>query len=130
MASTMRATNIMARLLDHRPEYESYEAFSRRVDLPYTMTVNGLNKRNDVPTGLFYFFCKVFGYQIIVYNPNPPPGLSKSYILGDKDMPYKPREDRNRISIRKDRYNNTIYRAVRHYKRRSVGFRKVKKEKS
>ena len=128
MKETMRATNIMARFLDQRPEYESYEAFSRRVGLPYTLTVNGLNKRNDVPTGLFYFFCKIFGYQIIVYNPNPPRGLNKSYILGEKDLPYTPRENRHRISIRKDKYNNTVYRAVRHYKRRSVGFKKVSKD--
>jgi len=127
MAETMRATNIMARMLDHRPEYESCEAFSRRNDLPYTMTVNSLNKRWDIPVGLFYRFCKIFGYQIIVYNPNPPKGLSKTYIVGARDIPLKPREDRNRVTITRDKYNNTIYRATRKYKKRSAGFTKVGK---
>ena len=63
----IRAKDILTRLIDSRPDNESYEEFARRVNLPRTITVEGLNKRRDVTSALMYRIAKAFGYQLLFY---------------------------------------------------------------
>ena len=125
MYKTMRATNILARFINKRPEYESCEAFSRRVGLPNTITVDLLNKRSDVYVGLAFQIAKAMGYQIMFYNPNPPDGLEKCYIVGEKDDKVKPRELKRGYTVHRDSYNNDIYRSVRKYRKKKKTFKRV-----
>lgn len=115
---TMRAIDVVAKLIDGRPDEETYEAFSRRVGLPSTLSVNSLYERNDINTGLLYQIAKAFGYQIMIYNPNPPDGLEKCYIVGDKRCKVKPRERKRKMHYSRDTYNNEIYRQKRKYERK------------
>lgn len=120
MYKTMRAANILARFINKRPEHESAEGFSRRVGLPTTVTVDMLNKRNDVYVGLAYQIAKAFGYQIMFYNPNPPEGLEKCYVVGETKNQVKPREQKRGYTVRRDPYNNNLYRSVRKYKKKKT----------
>lgn len=120
MKKGIRATYIAARLINNRPDYESYEAFSRRVGLPYTMTVDNLMKRKDITIGLLYRICKVFGYQIIIYNPKAPKGLDSMYVVGTETSPIAPRELKGSYHVKRDVYTGEIYRSVRKYKRRKT----------
>ena len=127
MAKFMRAKDIVARFINARPDYESCEAFSRRVGLPMTITVEGMRNRMDIPTGLLYQVCRAFGYQIMIYNPNPPEGLEKCYIVDKRYCPVKPREEKKgKLHVTRDSYTNEIFRATRKYKRKKKGFVKVK----
>lgn len=125
MNKCMRAKDILARFIDSRPEYESAEAFSRRIGLPKTFTVESLMKKRDINTGLLYQICRAFGYQIMIYNPNPPEGLEKCYILDSKHCPLVPRERRNKLHVTRDPYTNELFRAVRKYKRKEKKYKKV-----
>ena len=118
MKKGIRATYIAARLINSRPDYESYEAFSRRVGLPCTLTVEGLLNRKDITVGLLYRICKVFGYQIIVYNPKAPKGLDTMYVVGTEKSPIAPRELKGSYHVRRDQYTGEILRTVRKYKKR------------
>lgn len=118
MVKTMRATYIVANLLNGRPEFESAEAFSNRIGLSYTLDVDRLNKRKDVVVGLLYRVAKALGYQVIVYNPNPPKGLEKMYVVGENKAPVLPREHTGIHKLRRDTYTGTIYRVPRKYKKR------------
>lgn len=122
MTKRMRATYIVANLLNGRPEYESVEAFSQRIGLSYTLDVNRLNKRQDIVTGIFYRVCKALGYQIIVYNPNPPKGLEKMYVVGEEKATVLSREHTGFHKLRRDTYTGDIYRVPKKYKRK---FKKV-----
>lgn len=125
MAKPMRATYIIANLLNGRPENESLEAFSTRIGLTYTLDVDRLNRRKDIVTGIFYRVCKALGYQIIVYNPNPPKGLEKMYVVGERKATVLPREYTGIHKIRRDSYTGAIYRVPRTYKKKK--FKKVSK---
>lgn len=118
MKKRIRATYIAARLINSRPDFESYEAFSRRVGLPFTMTVDSLTKRKDITVGLLYRICKVFGYQIIVYNPKPPQGLDSMYVIGTAKSPIAPRELKGSYHVRRDAYTGEIFRTVRQYRKK------------
>ena len=126
MAKSMRAKDIVARFLNARPDDESIDAFCRRLGLPRTITVDKLRNRRDIPTGLLYQVCRAFGYQIMIYNPNPPEGLEKCYIVDKKFSPVKPREEkRSKVRVTYDTYDNGVYRAVRKYKRKRKDFKRV-----
>ena len=130
MAKIMRATDIAARLVDARPEYESADEFTRRARLPSKISVDVLNRRRDIGVGLLYQICKVFGYQIMIYNPRPPEGLNQCYIVGERKSPIRPREKRdkqNKVRYSRDPYNNQFFKAVRKYKRKKKNFVKVEK---
>lgn len=118
MKKGIRATYIAANLINNRPEYESYEAFSRRVGLPFTVTVDSLMKRKDIAAGMLYRICKVFGYQIIVYNPKPPKGLNQMYVIGEGKSKIMPREHKGVFRTVRDSYTGEIFRAARKYKRK------------
>lgn len=120
----IRATDIAARLIESRPEYESCEELARRAGFVQPLTVTSLNRRKDIGVGLLYQVCKAFGYQIIIYNPNPKGGLEKMYVVGEKHAPIKPREQKNKMHISRDPYNNKLFRTVRKYKKRK-GFKQV-----
>lgn len=123
----MRATDIAARLIDARPEYESCEELARRAGFVQPLTVTSLNRRKDIGVGLLYQVAKAFGYQVIVYNPNPPEGLKSMYVVGEEHIPVKAREQRNKVHISRDPYNNKLFRAVRKYKKRKgVKFVEIK----
>lgn len=118
MAKGIRATYIAANLLNNRPDYESCEAFSRRVGLPFTVTPDSLMNRRDIAVGMLYRICKVFGYQIIVYNPKPPQGLKQMYVIGEGRMKVMPREHKGIFRTVRDNYTGEIFRAARKYKRK------------
>ena len=119
MSKCFRATHILARLLNERPDDgESLTAFNMRNGLPRTLTVTGLCKQDDIRFGLAYRIAKVFGYQIIFYNPNAPQGLEKMYVVGEKKSPIVPREHRGIHKLKKDEYTNTLYRVPRTYKKK------------
>lgn len=114
----IRANYIAAILLNSRPDYESWDEFCRKHNLPYSTTVESLKNRMDIKMGLLYRIAKIFGYQIIVYNPNPPKGLEKMYVVGEEKCPIMPREQRRLTHIKKDEYTGEIYRVVRKYKKK------------
>lgn len=114
----MRATDILARLMNSKPVEESAEAFSRRVGLPYALTVDKLNKRKDIGAGLLYQICKAFGYQIMIYNPRPPKGLKTCYVVGKKHIPCLPQEYKGKYKLKRDAYTNEVYRVPRKYKKK------------
>ena len=114
----MRATDIMARLIDSRPEGESFESFSHRAGLPYTLTTEKLNNKRDICVGLLYKLCKAFGYQIMIYNPKPPKGLKTCYVVGRKHIPCQPRELKGKYRLKRDAYTNEVYRVPRAYKKK------------
>ena len=118
MKKGIRATYIAANMINRRPDYESCEAFSRRVGLPFTVTPDSLMKRKDITTGMFFRICKVFGYQIIVYNPKPPQGLNQMYVVGEGKMTILPREYKGVFRTVKDNYTGEIFRVARKYKRK------------
>lgn len=120
----IRAKYIAGRMIEARPEHESAEGLAKRAGFPFTMTVKSLEKRKDLEVGLFYQICKAFGYQIIVYNPNPPKGLEKTYVVGEGESPVTPRERKNKVHYTRDAYNNQLFRSVRKYKRHKE-YRKV-----
>lgn len=119
MPKSMRANYIAARLLNGRPDGESYETFAIKHKLPLNMSIKRLCNRRDVPCGLLYRICRALGYQVIVYNPNPPEGMDKMYVLGEAKRPIAPREYKGVHSLRKDSYTNTIYRVPRKYKKKA-----------
>ena len=122
----IRAKDILTRFIDARPDGESYADFSKRIGLPRTVTVESLNNRRDVPSGLMYRIAKAFGYQILFYNPNPPEGLEKIYTVGVKSAPIKERERRNKVKVIRDSYTGEKFRVVRKYKKKKkVILRKV-----
>lgn len=125
MKYSMRAKDICARFIDSRPDYESNEALSHRIGLTRTVSVDSLNKRSDIPTGLLFQICKGFGYSIMIYNPNPPEGLQKCYIVDSKKKEIKPREKRNRFVFKRDSYTGEVYRSVRKYKKHGKKFIKI-----
>ncbi len=127
MLKPMRATDIAARLIEARPEWESAEEFTRRVHLPSKVSVDILNRRKDIGVGLLYQICKAFGYQIMIYNPNPPEGLRQCYVIGEKKSPIKPREKKGDVHYTRDAYNNQFFRATRKYKRKKGFVKLVKK---
>ena len=118
MNNCMRAKDIIARFIDSRPAGESCEQFSRRVGLRNTLTVEEINGRKDLYTGLVYQIARVFGYQIIFYNPNPPEGLSKTYVVGEKRSQIRPREETKKVRYTVDTYDGKVYRFVRKYKKK------------
>lgn len=120
----MRAIYIAARLIEARPEHETVEELARRAGFPCTVSIGYLEKRQDIKVGLLYQIAKAFGYQIIVYNPNPPKGLEKMYVVGDEKAPVIPRERKCKVHYTRDTYNNQKFRATRKYKRKK-GFVKV-----
>lgn len=126
MAKSMRAKDIVSRFINARPDYESCEAFCRRIGLPTTLTIEKLRVRRDITTGLLYQLCKAFGYQIMIFNPDPPEGLEKCYIIDKKYCPVRPREERqSRLHVTRDSYTNEIFRATRKYKRHKKTMKKV-----
>lgn len=114
----MRATYIMARLINSRPEGESFTRFADRIGIPRELTVKKLCEKNDVVTGWLYRVCKAFGYQIIAYNPNPPAGLEKMYVIGEEKRPIVPKEHKGYYHAKKDKYTNEIFRVPRTYKKK------------
>ena len=126
MTKSMRAKDIVSRFINARPDYESCEAFCRRIGLPTTLTVEKLREKRDITTGLLYQICKAFGYQIMIFNPNPPEGLEKCYIIDKKYAPVKPREGKKtKMHITRDSYTNEIFRVTRKYKRNKKTMKKV-----
>ena len=126
MAKTsMRAKDIVSRFLDTKPEYESIETFCHRIGLPRTISIEKLRKRRDITTGLLYQICKAFGYQVMIYNPKPPEGLEKCYIVDKKYCPLPKKEKKKQMTVMRDTYTNEVYRAVRKYRRKKKGFKRV-----
>lgn len=118
MKKCIRATYIAARLINGRPEDETFDAFAKRIGISRTLTVKRLCDMEDIKCGLLYRICKAFGYQIMIYNPNPPEGLEQMYVVGKDKCPIPPREHKGYYGLRKDAYTNTIYRVPRKYKKR------------
>jgi len=121
----IRAKDILTRLIDSRPDGESYEEFSHRIKLRRTVTIESLNNRRDVTSGLMYRIARAFGYQILFYNPNPPKGLDKIYTVGVKKSPIKPRERKNTVRVIRDDYTGEKFRIVRKYKKKKKTIRRV-----
>lgn len=117
MAKGMRMTYILARMLNNILDNEPYEYFAVRHGLPRSLSVKKLCNMDDIKCGLAYRIAKAFGYQLIVYNPNPPEGLDKMYVVGEAKCPIAPREYLGRNKLRKDEYTNTIYRVPKKYKK-------------
>ena len=122
----LRAKDILTRLVDARPDEESYAEFSSRIGLSKSLSVESLNKRRDVTSGLMYRIAKAFGYQILFYNPNPPQGLEKIYAVGVKKSPVKARDNRNTVKTFRDSYTGEKFRVTKRYKRKRKGFVEVK----
>ena len=118
MKKCIRATDIVARLIESRPDYESYEELARRAGLISTLTPKTLEKRNDIGVGLLYRVCKAFGYQVIIFNPNPPKGLEKAYVVGEERSPVTPKVKPGSVHVSRDPYNNQLFRSTRKYKRK------------
>lgn len=125
MIKSMQAKDIIARMLDKRPEEESCEQFCRRIGLETTFTVTLLNKRKDIYTGIAYRIAKALGYQMMFYNPNPPEGMAKCYIVDNKRSPINPREERRTNHYRVDTYGNGIFKYSRKYKKKKPKMKKV-----
>ncbi len=121
----IRAKDILARLIDARPDEESYSEFSKRIGSSKIITVEDMNRRKDVTSGWMYRIAKAFGYQILFYKPNPHNGLEKIYTIGEKRAPIKAREKKSQARITVDTYTGQKYRYVRKYKRKKKGFVKV-----
>ena len=126
MKKRIRATDIVARFLEARPDYESYSEFSRRAGLISTLTPTSLKKRNDVGVGLLYKVAKAFGYQVIVFNPNPPKGMEKAYVVGEGHAPIEPKKKTDDVKVKRDPYNDQLFRSTRKYKRTKSKFTRVK----
>lgn len=125
MKKCIRATDIVARLIEARPDYESYNEFARRAGLATTLTPTILNRRKDIGVGLLYRVAKAFGYQVIIFNPNPPKGMEKAYVVGEGKAPIKPRVKDDSVHVRRDPYNNQLFKATRKYKRKRTKFTRV-----
>ena len=117
MKKCIRATDIVARLIEARPDWESYEELARRAGLISALTPKILEKRGDLGVGLLYRICKAFGYQVIVFNPNPPRGLEKAYVVGEEKSPVTPRVRPGSVHVSRDPYNNQLFRSTRRYKK-------------
>ena len=117
MITQMRAKDLVARLLNKRADYESCKAYSDRLKLPFTLTYGRLFKMRDMTVGLFYQILKGNGYVLMAYNPNPPEGMSKTYIINNTYAPVKPKERDKKIVVRKDPYTNELFRKKRRYKK-------------
>ena len=118
MAKGMRATYILARMLNSLPDNEPYEVFAPKHGLSRVLSVKRLCNMEDIKCGLAYRIAKAFGYQIIFFNPNPPEGLEKAYVVGEKKSPIAPKEYLGKNRLRKDEYTNTIYRVPNKYKKK------------
>lgn len=116
MIKHMRAKDFIARLLNKRPDYESYTAYSRRLGLPFILSFNRLLKMNDVETGLLYQVSKERGYQIMAYNPNPPEGMASCYIIDTTYAPIKERKEK-KVRVYRDPYTNQLFRRKRRYRK-------------
>ncbi len=125
MIRSMQAKDIIARMLDKRPEEESCEHFCRRIGLETTYTVTELSKRKDIYTGIAYRIAKAFGYQLMFFNPNPPEGMAKCYVVDNKRSPIKPREEKRKDRVSVDTYGNGIFKYARKYKRKKKSMKKV-----
>lgn len=125
MIKSMQVKDIVARMLDKRPEEESCEHFCRRIGLETTYTVRELGKRKDIYTGIAYRIAKALGYQMMFYNPNPPEGMAKCYVVDNKRCPIQPREEKrqNRYSV--DTYGNGVFKYSRKYKKKKPKLKKV-----
>ena len=122
----VRAPYLLAHLINNRPEYESCEEFSHRIGLTYTLDTDRVMKRSDVGCGLMYRVAKVFGYQLILYNPKPPKDMESIYVIGEGKMRIMPRERKGKYQLKKDAYTGEIYRVPRKYKKQR--FIKVEKK--
>ena len=122
----MRAKDILTRLIDSRPDGESYGELSQRIGLSKTVSVESLNNRRDVTSGLMFRIAKAFGYQILFYNPNPPNGLEKIYTVSERKAPIKPRERTSAVKVVRDSYTGEKFRYVRKYKKKKRNTRLVK----
>ena len=122
----MRAKDILTRLIDSRPDGESYGELSQRIGLNKTVSVESLNNRRDVTSGLMFRIAKAFGYQILFYNPNPPNGLEKIYTVSERKAPIKPRERTSTVKVVRDSYTGEKFRYVRKYKKKKRNTRLVK----
>ena len=118
MKKSIRATYIAARLINGRPIDEPFGEFARRVGISDKLTVKKLCDMDDIKCGLLYQICKAFGYQIMIYNPNPPEGLESMYVVGTAKCPISPRENKGYFGLRRDAYTGTIYRVPRKYKKK------------
>lgn len=119
MKRGIRATYIVARLLNARPDYESAETFSHRIGLTYTLDTKRLMEQSDVLASLLYKVGKAFGYRLMLYNPDPPKGLDSIYVIGTEKAPINPREEKGVYSIKRDKYTGEIYREKRKYKKKN-----------
>lgn len=122
----MRAKDILTRLIDSRPDGESYGELSHRIGLSKTVTVESLNNRRDVTSGLMFRIAKAFGYQILFYNPNPPDGLEKIYTVSERKAPIKPRERKDTVKVIRDSYTGEKFRYVRKYKKKKKNTKLVR----
>lgn len=116
MIKRMRAKDLVARLLNKRADYETYKAYSERLKLPFTLSHNRLYKMRDIDTGLLYQILKGHGYVLMAYNPNPPEGMSNTYIIDNTYAPVKPRERDKKIKVYRDPYTNELFRKKRRYR--------------
>ena len=129
MKKQLRATYILARLMNARPDNgESLESFNTRNNLPRALSVRSLCNKTDVYCGLAYRIAKAFGYQIIFYNPNPPEGLDKMYVVGEDKMSIVPRESKAIHKLRKDNYTSELFRVPKKYKKKRKRITKTFKE--
>lgn len=125
MIRSMQAKDIIARMLDKRPEEESCEHFCRRIGLETTYTVTELSKRKDIYTGIAYRIAKALGYQMMFFNPNPPEGMAKCYVVDNKRSPIMPREEKRKDRVSVDTYGNGLFKYSRKYKRKKKSIKKV-----
>lgn len=125
MKKCIRATDIVARFLEARPDYESYSEFSRRAGLVTALTPAVLKRRSDIGVGLLYRVAKAFGYQVIIFNPNPPKGMEKAYVVGEEHSPIEPKKKTDDVRVKRDPYNNQLFKATRKYKRKKTKFTRI-----
>lgn len=125
-SSRMRAVDIAARMLDNRPYGMTPAEFLYKNDVSNkSLTVDKLEERKDISVSTLYQLCKAQGYQIIVYNPNPPKGMQSSYTVGERKATICAREHREKVFLRKDPYTGKLYATVRKYKRKKKPLRRI-----
>lgn len=126
MTKHMRAKDLVARFLNKRAFGESYTAYSRRLGFPYVLTFKKLISMKDIETGMLYQILKDRGYMLMAYNPDPPDGMDKTYIIDNTYCPIREREEKVRGYTRIDPYTNELFRKKRKYKGQYTKFTRIK----
>lgn len=137
----MRAINVLERLI-YNSEYGICD-LSKMAGLSSPSDIYRLLQGKDVKMGVLYRFCKIEGYQIIIFNPRD----KSSYLINSEEEPLKVKDAGKITSQRKypnhyvkGQFEKDVYtaqkvkkpyrpkRSVNYRYRKQVKFVQVKKE--